>query len=52
VVVEHRLELLFAIAKRVIVLDAGSVIAAGPANEVFDLPVVRKAYFDDAGEAA
>ena len=25
------------------------VIAAGPANEVFDLPVVRKAYFDDDG---
>ena len=47
VVVEHRLELLFAIARRVIVLDAGSVIAAGPANEVFELPVVRKAYFDD-----
>ena len=52
VVVEHRLELLFAIAKRVIVLDAGSVIAAGPANEVFELPVVRKAYFDDHGDAA
>jgi len=49
VVVEHRLELLFAIAKRVIVLDAGSVIAAGPANEVFDLPIVRKAYFEDDG---
>ena len=29
-----------------------SVIAAGPANEVFDLPIVRKAYFDDAGDAA
>jgi len=52
VVVEHRLELLFAIAKRVVVLDAGSVIAEGPANEVFDLPIVRKAYFEDAGEAA
>jgi ABC-type branched-subunit amino acid transport system ATPase component len=51
VVVEHRLELLFAIAKRVIVLDAGSVIAAGPANEVFDLPIVRKAYFEDHEEA-
>ena len=38
VVVEHRLELLFAIAKRVVVLDAGSVIADGPANEVFELP--------------
>jgi ABC-type branched-subunit amino acid transport system ATPase component len=52
VVVEHRLELLFAIAKRVIVLDAGSVIAAGPANEVFQLPIVRKAYFEDDGSDA
>ena len=52
VVVEHRLELLFAIAKRVIVLDAGSVIAAGPANEVFELPIVRKAYFEDDGSDA
>jgi ABC-type branched-subunit amino acid transport system ATPase component len=50
IVVEHRLELLFAIAKRVVVLDAGSVIAAGPAGEVFELPIVRKAYFEDAGE--
>ena len=41
---------LFAIAKRVVVLDAGSVIAAGPADEVFELPIVRKAYFEDAGE--
>ena len=49
IVVEHRLELLFAIAKRVVVLDAGSVIAAGPANEVFELPIVRKAYFEDDG---
>ena len=52
VVVEHRLELLLAIARRVVVLDAGSVIAEGAANEVFDLPIVRKAYFEDAGEAA
>ena len=49
IVVEHRLELLFAIAKRVVVLDAGSVIAAGPADEVFELPIVRKAYFEDDG---
>jgi ABC-type branched-subunit amino acid transport system ATPase component len=49
IVVEHRLELLFAIARRVVVLDAGSVIAAGPAGEVFELPIVRKAYFEDAG---
>jgi ABC-type branched-subunit amino acid transport system ATPase component len=49
IVVEHRLELLFAIAKRVVVLDAGAVIASGPAHEVFELPIVRKAYFEDDG---
>jgi ABC-type branched-subunit amino acid transport system ATPase component len=52
VVVEHRLELLFAIAKRVVVLDAGAVIAEGPTGEVFELPAVRKAYFDDHGAGA
>ena len=52
VVVEHRLELLFAIAKRVVVLDAGSVIASGPAHEVFELPIVRKAYFEGDGNEA
>ena len=46
IVVEHRLELLFAIAQRVVVLDAGAVIAEGPAKEVFELPIVRKAYFE------
>lgn len=45
-IVEHRLELLEAIADRVVVLDVGSVIATGPASEVFADPVVREAYFD------
>ena len=52
IVVEHRLELLFAIARRVIVLDAGAVIAEGPAKEVFELPIVRKAYFETHDEDA
>lgn len=45
-VVEHRLELLEAITDRVIVLDVGSIIAEGPAQQVFADPVVREAYFD------
>jgi branched-chain amino acid transport system ATP-binding protein len=46
--IEHRLELLSAIADRVLVLDAGVPIAEGPGDEVFNLQVVRDAYFQDA----
>ncbi len=49
-VIEHRLELLAAIAHRVIVLDAGQLIAEGSPDTVFDHPRVRAAYFE--GEAA
>ncbi len=45
--IEHRLELLSAISDRVLVLDAGLCIADGPADEVFQLQVVRDAYFQD-----
>jgi branched-chain amino acid transport system ATP-binding protein len=45
-VVEHRLELLTAIADRVAVLDEGRKIAEGPPREVFDDPAVRVAYFE------
>ena len=45
-VVEHRLELLAAIAQRVIVLDAGMLIAQGSPETVFDDPKVRAAYFE------
>ncbi len=45
-VVEHRLELLAAIAQRVIVLDAGRLIAEGSPQAVFDDPLVRAAYFE------
>jgi len=46
VVVEHRLELLRAVAETVVVMDAGAVIAEGPPAIVFDDPAVREAYFD------
>jgi branched-chain amino acid transport system ATP-binding protein len=45
-VVEHRLELLSAIADRVAVLDEGRKIAEGPPAQVFDDPLVRAAYFE------
>jgi branched-chain amino acid transport system ATP-binding protein len=48
VLVEHRLELLSAIADRVVVLDLGRLIAEGPPERVFVDPVVRAAYFEAA----
>lgn len=48
VIVEHRLELLDAIADRVVVLDLGRIIAEGPPEHVFERPEVRAAYFDHA----
>ena len=44
--VEHRLELLSAIADRVVVLDLGKLIAEGAPETVFDDPRVRAAYFE------
>ena len=44
--VEHRLELLSAIADRVVVLDLGRIIAEGPPERAFDDPKVRAAYFE------
>lgn len=46
IVVEHRLELLHAVAETVLVMDAGKVIAEGPPSVVFDDPAVRAAYFE------
>jgi ABC-type branched-subunit amino acid transport system ATPase component len=46
ILVEHRLELLAAIADRVLVLDLGRVIAEGMPETVFTLPQVRAAYFE------
>lgn len=44
--VEHRLELLSAIADRCVVLDLGHLIAEGDPVTVFDDPRVRAAYFE------
>lgn len=48
IVIEHRLELLDAIADRVCVLDLGRVIAEGDPRAVFDEPAVQAAYFEGA----
>ncbi|MGI9334699.1 MAG: ABC transporter ATP-binding protein, partial [Gammaproteobacteria bacterium] len=47
-VVEHRLELLHAIADEIIALDLGRCIAAGTPDAVFNHPDVRAAYFEGA----
>ncbi len=44
--VEHRLELLSAIAGRCVVLDLGKLIAEGDPEKVFEDPRVRAAYFE------
>ncbi len=51
ILIEHRLELLSAIADRVVVLDMGEVIATGTPSEVFSNPRVHAAYFEDAEDA-
>lgn len=48
VIVEHRMELLDSIADRVIVMDAGEIIAAGEMHEIINSPAVRAAYFEAA----
>ena len=45
-VVEHRLELLSAVADDVMVLDLGRRIASGKPEDVFTNPDVRAAYFE------
>lgn len=45
-IVEHRIELLDTIADRVVVMDAGEIIAKGSLNEIVDSPEVRAAYFE------
>jgi len=47
VIVEHRMELLESIADRVIVMDAGEIIAHGTMDEVLTSPAVRAAYFEN-----
>ena len=47
IMIEHRLELLSAVADRVVVLDLGEVIAKGAPEVVFKDPKVHAAYFED-----
>ena len=51
ILIEHRLELLSAIADRAVVLDMGEVIATGTPREVFDNPRVLEAYFEAPAHA-
>lgn len=46
--IEHRLELLSAVADSAVVLDLGEVIATGTPAEVFENPRVKDAYFEGA----
>ncbi len=46
IVVEHRLELLAAIAERIMVLNLGKQIAEGPSDQVFKDRTVQSAYFE------
>ena len=47
VLIEHRLELLAAVADRTVVLDLGEVIAEGTPEDVFLNPRVKAAYFEN-----
>ncbi len=51
ILIEHRLELLSAIADRTVVLDLGEVIATGTPREVFEDPRVHAAYFEEPVDA-
>ena len=46
ILIEHRLELLSAVADSVVVLDLGEVIATGRPEDVFDNSLVKAAYFE------
>jgi branched-chain amino acid transport system ATP-binding protein len=51
VLIEHRMELLDTIADRVMVMDAGELIAEGSLEEILQNPRVKAAYFEiDATE--
>lgn len=48
ILIEHRLELLSAVADHVVVLDLGDVIATGTPEQVFADTKVKEAYFETA----
>jgi len=48
ILIEHRLELLSAVADHAVVLDLGNVIATGTPEQVFSDASVKQAYFETA----
>ncbi|GLK66897.1 ABC transporter ATP-binding protein [Hansschlegelia plantiphila] len=52
VIVEHRIELLETIADRVMVMDAGEVIASGSLTDILRDPKVHAAYFETMDDEA
>ena len=52
IIVEHRIELLAAIADRVIVMDAGEIICEGSLDQVLNDPKVNAAYFENLSEGS
>ncbi|WP_413628721.1 ATP-binding cassette domain-containing protein [Herbaspirillum frisingense] len=50
VVVEHDMELVMQISRRIVVLDAGQRLAIGSPQEVQNDPAVRKAYLGEGGQ--
>ena len=52
IIVEHRIELLEAIADRVMVMDAGETISEGSLEHVLADPKVHAAYFENVVEGA
>jgi branched-chain amino acid transport system ATP-binding protein len=51
-IVEHRIELLAAIADRVVVMDAGEIISEGTLAHVLSDPMVNAAYFENLTEGS
>ncbi|MFZ4286217.1 ATP-binding cassette domain-containing protein [Variovorax sp. HJSM1_2] len=52
VVVEHDMSLVMAVSDRIVVIDAGQLLAVGSPAEVRANPVVRRAYLGDSGGEA
>lgn len=45
--VEHKIDIVFALADRIIVLNNGLLVADGPPQQVMDSPIVRSAYLGE-----